>query len=298
MGLISREELRRMQGLAQELWRREPTHVDITVGELAYTWGVRNADYSAEWRHHFWVDGGRCIAWGWLFLPGSLEWQVHPDHPDLLDDVLDWFEAETEGARRETTVRAANQDAIDRLERREFIVNGDAPWMQLNVRDLSDIEEPWLPDGFRLRTMRELDGGVAARVSVHQESWREFGTHVTDVTYPRVMETWPYRDDLDLVVEGPDGRLVAFALAWYDDANRVGEFEPVGTDPRFRRQGLGRAVNLFGLQRLRDVGATHAIVQCRGDNGHPVPRHLYESVGFSAISRQYRYEKGYLLSVR
>jgi len=292
MGMIAREDLRAMQGLAQESWRREPTHVDVTVGELAYTWGVQNADYSAAWHHRVWVDGDRCLAWGWLFLPGTLEWQVHPDHLGLLNDVLDWFEAETEGVRRKTTVRAANQDAIDRLERRGFIRAEDAPWMRLNQRDLADIEEPQLPDGFRLRTMRELSRDIAARVKVHQASWREFGTRVTDLTYRRVMNTWPHRDDLDLVVEGPDGRLVAFALAWYDDANRVGEFEPVGTDPRFRRQGFGRAVNLFGLQRLRDVGATHAIVGCRGDDAHPAPRHLYESVGFSVISRQYRYEKG------
>jgi len=32
-------------------------------------------------------------------------------------------------------------------------------------------------------------------------------------------------------------------------------------------------------------------VACRGDDGHPAPRHLYESVGFSALSRQYRYEE-------
>jgi hypothetical protein len=239
MGSISRSELRAMQGLAQELWRREPTHVDVTVGELAYTWGVRNANYSAEWRHRVWVDGGQCLAWAWLFLPGTLEWQVHPDHPYLLDEVLEWFEAETEGLRRETTVRAENQDAIGRLERCGFVRNEDAPWMQLNLRDLADIEEPQLPDGFRLRTMRDLNRDVAARVSVHQESWREFGTRVTEATYPRVMETWPYRDELDLTVERPDGSLVAFALAWYDDANRVGEFEPVGTDPRFRRQAPG-----------------------------------------------------------
>ncbi len=291
MGMIAREDLRAMQRLAQESWRRQPTHVDVTVGELAYAWGVQNADYSAEWQHRVWADAERCLAWAWLFLPGTLEWQVHPDHPDALDDVLDWFEAETEGVRRKTTVRAANRDAIDRLERRGFVRNEGAPWMRLNRRDLAEIEDPRLPDGFRLRTMRELNHDVAARVRVHQASWREFGTRVTDVTYPRVMGTWPYRDDLDLVVQGPGGRLAAFALVWYDDANRVGELEPVGTDPRFRRQGLGRAVNLFGLQRLRDVGATHAIVGCRGDDGYPAPRHLYESVGFSAISRQYRYEK-------
>ena len=26
--------------------------------------------------------------------PTMLVWQVHPDHPDLIDEVLDWFEGE------------------------------------------------------------------------------------------------------------------------------------------------------------------------------------------------------------
>ena len=49
---------------------------------------------------------------------------------------------------------------------------------------------------------------------------------------------WPYRADLDCVVEAPDGSLVAYCLAWLDDANRVGELEPVGTHPDYRRRGL------------------------------------------------------------
>ena len=103
--------------------------------------------------------------------------------------------------------------------------------------------------------MADSDADMAARVAVHQASWHELGTRITQETYANVVLTWPYRPDLDLVVEAPDGSYAAFALAWYDPENRVGELEPVGTDPRFRRRGLGRAVNLFGLERLREVGA-------------------------------------------
>jgi ribosomal protein S18 acetylase RimI-like enzyme len=46
--------------------------------------------------------------------------------------------------------------------------------------------------------------------------------------------------------------LVASALVWYDETNWTAELEPVGTDPAYRRQGLGRAVSMFGLARLAD----------------------------------------------
>jgi hypothetical protein len=60
-------------------------------------------------------------------------------------------------------------------------------------------------------------------------------SEMTRESYQVVMCTWPYRHDLDQVVEAPDGRLAAFALGWLDAANRVGELEPVGTDPRCAR---------------------------------------------------------------
>ena len=103
--------------------------------------------------------------------------------------------------------------------------------------------------------------------------------------YASVRAAWPYRQDLDCVVEAPDGSIAAYALAWLDEANGVGELEPVGTHEAHQRRGLGRAVNLFALQRLRDAGATLALVACRGDAAYPIPRRLYESVGFR---EQYR----------
>lgn len=280
-----------MQRLAQDCWRLEPTHVDVTMGELAYSWGVRNADYSSEWLHRLWQRGNETLAWGWLTLPGSLELQLHPNHTELLVEVLDWFESSVGAGQRDVSVRAANEGAIHELERRGFTRDENAPWMRMNMRELTEIEEPAPPEGFRLRTMAELGDDISRRVAVHRAAWAELGTRVTAATYPGVMRTWPYRADLDLVVEAPEGELMAFALAWYDDENRVGELEPVGTDPRFRRRGLGRAVNLFGLQRLREAGATHAIVASRGDAAYPVPSRLYESVGFRELSRNCRYVK-------
>lgn len=291
MGHIPADELRAMQRLSQECWRLEPTHVDVTVGELAYAWGVRNADYSSEWLHRLWIGQGELLAWGWLSLPGSLEFQLHPDHTELLGEILDWFESSVQEGERQVSVRVANAGAIHELERRGFVRDESAPWLRLNIRDLAEIEEPEPPRGFRLRTMADVGKDISKRVAVHRASWAEFGTRVSAATYPGVMQTWPYRADLDLVVEAPDGELVAFALAWYDDDNLVGEFEPVGTDPRFRRRGLGRAVSLFGLQRLSEAGATQAIVASRGDDGYPIPSQLYESVGFAEFSRNCRYAK-------
>lgn len=276
-----------MQTLAQDVFRLAPRHIDMTMGELAYQGAMGSTDSSDESIYRLWREGSDVVAWGVLWPPGSLEWQVHPRRPELLDSVLDWFESVAgEPDALTTQARDSDTDAQDRIRARGFSVDLDAPFMRLNLRDLENVDEPSLPEGYRFRTLADYGGDLSDRVRVHRASWAEFGTRVTEETYSAVLATWPYRSDLDFLVEDREGRAVAFALGWYDESNRVGEFEPVGTDPRARRLGLGRAVTLFGLRRFGDAGARHAIVACRGDAGHPGPCRLYESAGFREISRQ------------
>jgi GNAT superfamily N-acetyltransferase len=58
-----------------------------------------------------------------------------------------------------------------------------------------------------------------------------------------------------VLIEAPDGTLAATAIVWLDESTRTGEFEPVGTHRDFRRQGLGRALQLYGMHLARAAGA-------------------------------------------
>ncbi len=264
----------------------------MTVAELAYQVGMGKSNEEDRSSHRMWLTAGQCLGWGWLFPPDTFEWAVHPGSPQLLDEILDWCEAQAGGqAALRTAIRDGDRQALETLHARGFVRDFERPWVRLNHRTLVDIEESQLPSGYRLRTVSDYDGDITKRVIVHQRSWAEIGTRVGLHTYPGVMTTWPYRSDLDFVLEADDGTPVAFALGWYDEANRVGEFEPLGTDPAYRKMGLGRALLLLALKRFRDVGATSALVASRGDDGQPLPRRLYESVGFRELSRQLPFVK-------
>lgn len=133
-----------------------------------------------------------------------------------------------------------------------------------------------LPTGFGVRAV----GGPEEwqrRVDVHRAAFAP--SRFTVEGYRNVRAAPNYRPDLDLVAVAPNGEFAAYCLVWYDPASRVGEYEPVGAHPDWRRQGVTRAVLTEGLRRLHTLGATWAIV-LTGSENTPALR-LYESCGFT-----------------
>ncbi len=278
-----KDDLRLMQALQQEVWAvdRERTHAH--VGDLA--WMTTSVQRAEEWTRRLWLDGGRCVAWAWIAGGTRLDHEVHPDlrGGPLHEEVLDWFEtAATADAAWTAWVVEGDPVTVPLLERRGFALPGE-PDLLLHVRELDlPVPTPEVPDGFRLRTVRGEEDR-AARVLVHQAVWGP--SRVTEGSYRDVMGTWPYRPDLDCVIEAPDGGFAAYVLCWYDDLNRVGEFEPVGTHQNYRRLGLGSAVCRYALRRLQEEGATHAVVYASPQEDQRQAGALYESVGFRRHGR-------------
>ncbi len=150
------------------------------------------------------------------------------------------------------------------------------------------MPEPVVPDGFTLRHMRGPED-VERRAAVHRSAFHP--SRVTAESYANVMATWPYRPDLDWVVEAPDGRFAASCLVWWDAHNKVGELEPVGADQDFRRMGLASAACRAAMRAVRDLGADYAMVCSHDGPGHEPARNLYPSLGFVDRSQTVRYTR-------
>ncbi len=200
--------------------------------------------------------------------------------------MIEWYDGLAPGVDHGTTARAADGDALVRLAAHGYHLDArtaadDGYWQRMNARDLTDVAEPVLPAGFRFRTAGEV--GAEATVKAHVDAWHP--SSFTVQSYAGVRPMWPYREDLHVLVEAPDGTLASTATMWLDPHNRTAEFEPVGTHQGFRRQGLGRALLLHGMHRAREAGATRMIVSCLGGAAHPAARGLYEGVGFREFTR-------------
>ena len=301
--LVTAADVQLMQGLAQRVTATRPELVndDASFGGLAWVWGKGHASEGASWVRRLWFSGPDLVAWGWAYLPhqvrrsdGSVQdvtgaylaYQVHPGHAGLVDEVIDWYDGTAAGLERTVLPRAGDEFGLERWAAHGYAADpaslGDAGyWVQLNGRDLAEVEEPVLPDGFGFRTAGEA--GAEAAVRAHVDAWAP--STYTAEGYQGVRETAAYRGDLHILVEAPDGTMACSTIMWLDEANKTAEFEPVGTHPDYRRRGLARAMLLHGMQLARAAGATHMTVACLGAPGHPQARGLYYSVGFREFSR-------------
>ena len=303
MSELSLTELRQMQGLAQEVTALQPALLngDATIGELAWVWGKDVDALGSFWRHGMWFADGRLAGWGWACLPfriargegqvresntANLTWQTHPDRPELLPEILNWFDEVAGDADRSLIVQSADLPSQATVASHGYQFDAEAgaeddgSWHQFNTRSLTHLPDPVLPEGYRFLTATGVTSADAAKA--HRDAWQS--PNLTDAALERVQRTWPYRADLHPLIAAPDGG-GATAIIWFDEVTQTAEFEPVGTHPDVRRRGLGAALQLYGMHLARAAGARQMLVACIGASARAAARNLYYSVGFRPISR-------------
>jgi GNAT superfamily N-acetyltransferase len=254
------------------------------LGDIAWDLGFQPGG-EPDSRMSFWECDGEIVGWGWLRLPSTLALLVDPGHTDrLVDEIVDWATA-VAGGPVSVGVLETEKGLIEPLARQGRELGLPAHFFLNMQRGLSDLPPaPDVPPGFTVRPVEP--GELPARAALHRAVW---GPKLTDEVFEALAARWPYRREFDRVAVAPDGQLASYILGWYDDVNRVGEFEPVGTLPQYRRQGLSRAVSLSLLHAFRDAGAQRALVYARGDEEYPVPRQVYGALGFHTHGRVVQY---------
>jgi GNAT superfamily N-acetyltransferase len=134
-----------------------------------------------------------------------------------------------------------------------------------------------LPEGFAF-----MNGAEVSNQDKGQAHARAFGYYEEDLyrarsprAYQAVSETPDYRPDLDLYVISPEDEIAAFATMWYDQRNRIGMLEPVGTIPQYQRRGLSRAIIFQLINQVKQEGGLQVYVGAGLD--------FYQRIGFREI---------------
>lgn len=92
--------------------------------------------------------------------------------------------------------------------------------------------------------------------------------------------------DKDTWVAVVDDHVVGFVVLTTNAASGLGQIELMAVDPAHQGRGVGTALTEFGVDRLRELGMTHAIVGTGDDPGHGPARRVYLKGGFEPMAIQ------------
>lgn len=276
----------------------EDTYYTVTGLQMEFT--APNCDPSQDLR--LWHDhSDQLIGFAQLWMPaefttevdGFLWFRVHPTARDrgLEREIITWAEtrlraiaqAQNLPARLSTGCRDSQPDRILLFEQHGF--THDRCFLRMVRTMVEPIPLLPLPQGFTLKCGQELD--TAAWVEMHNQTFIDhWNFHPLTIEEADHWSRDPlYRPDLDLIAIAPDGTYAAFCVCRIDTEENQqkgrleGHVSLLGTRRGFRRLGLGRAMLLAGLRRLKTAGMDTVTIGVDAENPNQAHK-LYESVGF------------------
>jgi mycothiol synthase len=228
---------------------------------------------------------------------GYLWFRVHPEvrGDDIERQMIAWGEQRMHEVATERGVSVKLRSGVrDRLSERITLLKscGFTPdrYFPTMERSLNEpIPEPHLPEGFTLRHSKGLEDARAWVEMYNQTFIDHWNYHPWTVEQHQHWSTDPdYKPELDLIAIAPDRTFAAFCFCYISPAEnekngrKDGWISALGTRRGFRRQGLGRAMLLAGMQQLKSEGMDIAKLGVDAENPNSA-KQLYESVGFEQI---------------
>ncbi len=239
----------------------------------------------------------------------SAELAVHPAHRrigvgrELVESMLS-----TVPDKKLRLWAHGEQLAAIELARSMNFINTRVLWqMRRSLR--TPLSPPVLPPGISLRTFSpDLDaqGWLEINSRAFANHPEQGGWLVADLE-SRMGEPWFSTDGFILAISDDTGDIAGFhwtkvhgatghaAHAPKDHApeahahEALGEVYVVGVDPNWQGTGLGRAITVIGLQHLRDLGLSQAMLYVDATNSPAL--NLYSSLGFTRWDTDVLYQR-------
>ncbi len=254
-----------------------------------------------------WFDSSNgLVAWAVMQSPfWSIDCVLAPGSPPSLHrQVLDWADQRARELLNTPfghpcwfiNVYSSQAEHIQDLEAFGFSNQAGAgadSWSKVFMERPASlpVKDFRIPPGFSVRPLLG-EAEVPAYVELHRTVFES--RSMTEEWRSRILNRPGYRPDLDLVAVAPDDRLAAFCVAWihqFPGEQSIGQIEPLGCHPDFRRYALGRLVLVEAMRRLQAAGASRFFVET--DNYRSTAFALYESLGFKTVQQVYVFRKDY-----
>jgi GNAT superfamily N-acetyltransferase len=241
-------------------WFANPTYEHFSLQEVVFIWETDEGEIAA-------VLNPEAHTVAYL--------QIHPDFhtAELVDEMIATAEKHLTETRRDGNRHLEFYiDSQDKLSHEALSRHGFQRVERPNENEIEHrrlLKDP-LPElpaipGYMIRPMGAglelLERCYASGLGFHNDDIqvaRDNRDHPE--WYHRIQLAPLYRRDLDIVAVAADGSIAAFCTAWFDDVSLTAYLEPVATVAAHRKRGLGKAVCLEALHRLKRMGCKVAFV--------------------------------------
>ncbi len=90
-------------------------------------------------------------------------------------------------------------------------------------------------------------------------------------------------DKFDTYIAEVEGRVVGFTTLELNQEVKKGEIYFLAVHPDAQNEGIGTALNLFAIQKMKEAGMKFIEVGTGGDPSHAPARRSYEKAGFKRV---------------
>jgi ribosomal protein S18 acetylase RimI-like enzyme len=251
------------------------------AGLAGFAWFEPDTGFEFDLRHDLDIESARSIV-DWA---EQRRMEFPPAYPRFIDleSMSDWEQeinspqgsADVDRHYFTTVAHESDEERVAWLHSVGYQTTGHfAPQYRWNLNN--EIDDPALDARWTLRSVTNRD--LAARVELHRAAWLKSSFSLQ--RYQQIRSSPSFDASLDVILDTGDN-LVSYCICWADPISNIGIFEPVGTRPEWRGKGVGRAVILEGLRRMKQAGMKYAQVNTAGFNAPA--QALYESCGFTRI---------------
>jgi len=202
-----------------------------------------------------------------------------PTHAEIREDLLRHALAHLTDQDGKVKVYINDNDRVMQQLARKHGLRPSQEKQPVSMMEITGDLHYSLPEGFTTVSLKEDDdiwkfGDVLFKGFNHGDN----PPHTPEEYQDRVTSlSGPHNDmDLKIAVKAPNGEFASFCGMWYEPRTGNAHVEPVATDPKYRKMGLGKAAVLEGIIRCGKRGAQRAFV---GSS-----QQFYYNIGFDPIA--------------
>jgi len=225
--------------------------------------------------------------------PGSFHFIIDPNFRHLEDEMIkkaiDYCKTHNPQGEKETKIHiwAMDEDTLENKLQNYGFTQLDCLKELCRKQDITNKNTAYiLPNEYQIRNINIDDINDRKKLTIIDHNCFPWSDS-TEKLWLCFKKMPSYNEKLHIVAIAPDKSFAAFCILWYNIENQYAIFEPVGTHSNHRKKGLGKAVLLEALKRVKELGGVTGMVNSYGEPAHS----LYESVGFTEYTPYNGWEK-------